>query len=147
MWKKNVVRHRNSNCARALEEKLFILNKNMRTTLLEFRAQTHDMQQKLRFIGIDEGEGGGASSIGDTTFTLQAFKEQQERTRKRVNQEIQVYSTKCRDIVKKGFDESLQVLKRNQYMASNEDDFNAAGGGAAGSGAGAGGAGAQKKQA
>ncbi len=43
MWKKNVVRHRNSNCARALEEKLFILNKNMRTTLLEFRAQTHDM--------------------------------------------------------------------------------------------------------
>lgn len=37
-----------------------------------------------------------------------------------------MYSKKCRAIVREGFDECLATLKKNQYMANNDDDLQAA---------------------
>ena len=54
MWRKNVIKHKNSYCARVPELKLFYFNPIMRKALLEFRKLTYDMMVQLRFIGIDE---------------------------------------------------------------------------------------------
>lgn len=62
MWRKNVVKHKTSTCARALEEKLFFLNPYLRKTLLEFRSNTYDMMSTLRFIGLGENGGGGGGA-------------------------------------------------------------------------------------
>lgn len=47
----------------------------------------------------------------------------QENTRKKITDKIQEYSKNCRTIVKNGFDESLNELRRNVYMANTEEDY------------------------
>lgn len=64
MWKRNVTRHKVSLYSRALEEKLFILNPILKTTLLDFRAITDEMGRNLRFIGL------GEENYAESTFTL-----------------------------------------------------------------------------
>lgn len=123
MWKKNVVKFKHNNVAQILEKKLFYLNPIMRKTLLEFRKNSYEMMNTLRFIGIDDKEGFSTTGA-DSTFTLNQFKEYQERTRKKINKEIQVYSAKCREIVKGGFDESLAELKKNQYLSNDDENLN-----------------------
>lgn len=69
MWRKNVVKHKTATCARALNDKLFILNKTFRETILQFRANTYDMMETQRFISVDNNAymAGGA----DSTLTLE----------------------------------------------------------------------------
>lgn len=68
MWKKNVIKFKHNNVAQILEKKLFYLNPIMRKTLLDFRKNSYEMMNQLRFIGIDDKE--GFSTSGDQTFTL-----------------------------------------------------------------------------
>ncbi|KAL4487471.1 hypothetical protein ABPG72_006991 [Tetrahymena utriculariae] len=119
MWRKNVIKHKTATCAKALNEKLFILNKTFRDTILQFRSNTYDMMESQRFISVDSNSYTGA----DSTYTLDEFKNLQEQTRKKITDKIQEYSKKCRTIVKSGFDESLNELRRNVYMANNEEDY------------------------
>ena len=119
MWRKNVIKHKTATCAKALNEKLFILNKTFRDTLIQFRSNTYDMMESQRFISVDNNAYTGA----ETTYSLEEFKNMQEQTRKKITDKIQEYSKKCRTIVKGGFDESLNELRRNVYMANTEEDY------------------------
>lgn len=119
MWRKNVIKHKTATCAKALNEKLFILNKTFRETILQFRSNTFDMMESQRFINVENNAYTGA----EATFTLEDFKAMQEQTRKKITDKIQDYSKTCRGIVKNGFDESLSELRRNVYMANTEEDY------------------------
>lgn len=77
---------------------------------------------QLRFIGLDDKDNQNQTN-GDQICTLQEFKENQDKIRKKVNQEIQIFSQRCREIVRSGFDESLAKLRKDQYMSNNEEDF------------------------
>lgn len=77
------------------------------------------MSKNLRFISI----GDESYSTQDSTFSLDQFKELQEKKRKEINDNIQEKSKKCREIVQKGFDDCLAELKKNQYMANNDEEI------------------------
>jgi len=109
MWRKNVIKHKTKTCSEALEEKLFILNPILRNTLIKFRSNTFEMQESLRFIGLEQ------SKYTDTeaTYTLETFRELQEATRNKITDQIQEYSKNCRKIVKDGFTDCLDLLKKS----------------------------------
>lgn len=77
------------------------------------------MMESQRFISVDNNAYTGA----EATYSLDEFKNLQESTRKKITDKIQEYSKKCRTIVKGGFDESLNELRRNVYMANTEEDY------------------------
>jgi hypothetical protein len=43
-----------------------------------------------------------------------------------VNDRIRTYSNECRKIVQVGFDKCLDILRKNHYVANNEDEFGGA---------------------
>lgn len=81
------------------------------------------MKQLKRFIGFDTS---AYATLGDSIFSLEQFKQLQETYRKKVNDRIRSYSNECRKIVQLGFDKSLDILRKNHYVANNEDEFGGA---------------------
>ena len=49
-FRQNVIRHKTSNCAKALEDKLFVLSPILREALLQVRKNTFDMMETSRYL-------------------------------------------------------------------------------------------------
>lgn len=120
MWKKNVIKNKTNKKAKELEDKLFILNPLLQKTLLLFRKNTYDMAENLRFINLDTKD---IFTMADSTYTLDIFKQFQEKQRKNINEKIQNYSKTCREIVRKGFEDSLNQLKTQNYIVATEEEM------------------------
>ena len=66
-----MVRHKITNVAKDLNEKLFYLNPFLRDTLLSVRKNTYDMMESSRFIGFETSN---YTALNDSIFTLDQFK-------------------------------------------------------------------------
>lgn len=79
MWKRNVIRHKIDLCSKMLEERLFLLNPDLRTTLLTLKENSLKLSGDLAFLTTRQGDVNG---MQEATFNLEVFKAVQERKRR-----------------------------------------------------------------
>ena len=109
MWKRNIIRTKRTQYKKALEEGLFVLNGKFRQTLIEHRGNCMEME-KLRIVDLSPQQYGLSLEIPK----IEEFQEQQAKKREAVKAKIREFSNKCRENVKKCFQDCLDILKSKQ---------------------------------
>lgn len=91
------------------------MNPNLRSTLLSVREKIFQLED-LRILTYTNQKSYG----GDTTYELDEFSKVQKRNRNKIKEAIKYCSSNCREIVKNGFKNSIDILRqhnKNNYSA------------------------------